>query len=303
MTPSKEDAARHRPPTNLRDLDGFRIRDTRFGPTLVLPSDRIDAGERFMHERGLRRLELNHALGFAREDVEFLPQFAFITGFEIIHRTIRDITPIHSLSALEDLSIQTGCTTRIDFPSFSRLRHCRVRWRPGARSIFDCGALETLFLDYYKEADIDSVKRLPALRGLVITNGPLRSITPVAALQGLTKLELINLRRLATLDGIQGLTGLERLEVDGCPVVSVDIIAPLRRLRFLKLANIGAVESFRPLAGLQALEELHFWEQTDVCDGDLAFLLSLGRLREVSFMNRRHYSHTNEEIRAGLAAR
>jgi hypothetical protein len=51
------------------------------------------------------------------------------------------------------------------------------------------------------------------------------------------------------------------------------------------------------------LEALFFYESTNVLDGRIDVLLELPRLSETAFMNRRHYTHTMEQIERAIAAR
>ena len=92
-------------------------------------------------------------------------------------------------------------------------------------------------------------------------------------------------------------TELEVLELETCKrLEAIDFLRPMRRLRDLSLVNCGPIDSLAPLADAEALERFFFYESTNVRDGDLSILLTLPWLREVSFMNRKHYSHTREQI-------
>lgn len=45
---------------------------------------------------------------------------------------------------------------------------------------------------------------------------------------------------------------------------------------------------------------LAFYEDTNVLDGDLSFILGLKRLSSLTFMDRRYYSHRRDDLQARL---
>jgi hypothetical protein len=102
---------------------------------------------------------------------------------------------------------------------------------------------------------------------------------------------------LASLAGLDALEGLERLQIDGCKQFGdLEPIAKCNRLEFLSVANAGSIPSLAPIRRLSNLKHVSFVESTQIEDGDLSMLLELPSLEKVSFQNRRHYSHTREQI-------
>ena len=280
---------------------GFMIRETEFGPTVLLEDGREAETAEFLRSDGFERLEINHALGFSGHDLGFLKEFAFLTGFEIIHRKIDDISLIHCLEKLNNISIQTFCRTPIEFSRFAELKHCRLHWRPKGRSIFECRQIESLFLDYYKSKDCKPVGKLTGIRKLTITNSPLEEIDPLADLVNLVKLDLSNLRKLTVITPVQHLSGLEFLRIDGARKLrDVNPLAALRNLKVLYLCDVGAIPSLAPLKDLSRLEALYAWGDTNILDGDLRGLLALPNLKKLAMMNRQHYSPTIDEVEAHL---
>ncbi len=253
---------------------------------------------------GIERLELNHTLGFAANDIRPIEEFSFVRGFEIIHRQIRDISPVHALTNLHNLSIQTHCRTEIRCGAFPHLTHCRVLWRPGAQSVFSATSLEALFLDSYCGADLDPVSGLIALHTFYLGGSRAYSLAPLASLPRLRKVGLFDIKHVRRLDPIAAHGRIEVLEIDGAKALeNVEPLAALRGLRILMLCNVGRIPSLCPLAGLPQLEHVFFWEDTDIVDGDVSVLLTLPRLRQVAFRNRRHYNRRSEEIQTELERR
>jgi hypothetical protein len=64
-------------------------------------------------------------------------------------------------------------------------------------------------------------------------------------------------------------------------------------LEKLGFDNCGDIESIKPISSLKRLSRFEFWESTNILDEDMTPCLNLN---EVAFKNRRHYTHTNEEI-------
>ena len=289
---------------NITEVDGFLVRDTRLGPTLILDPLRPEQAASYMQIRGILRLEVNNAIfKYADTFLQSLPaKFAFITGFSIIHRTTVDIAWIVEFgSRLRDISVQTSCDTPIDFSVFPELRHCRVMWRKKRRSVWGCRFLEFLQLDYYKEHSIAAVSQLSRLRELRVNNSPLRSLSGIETL-ALRTLCLINVSRLESLAEVGALTDLEELDINGGKrIQNLDPIRNCTKLRELTFCNVGEIPSLGFLRDLKSLEAVWFYEDTNVLDGDMTPLLSPG-IKKVAFMKRKHYSHTREQVEREIAA-
>ena len=127
----------------------------------------------------------------------------------------------------------------------------------------------------------------------------LASLDGISNLQRLQFLGLYALPQLASLEPLgQVASTLETLEVRACRRFgSLAGLERLRRLRRLVLEDCGKVDSIEPIGRLDALTHFYFYGDTNVVDGNLDILRRL-KLREVSFMNRRHYSVRREELRS-----
>src|SRR2546421_11868473 len=67
--------------------------------------------------------------------------------------------------------------------------------------------------------------------------------------------------------------------------------------------DAGKIPSLSFLRGLDALEGFVPGGSTVVVDGDMSVLLDLPKLNWVTFTERRHYTHTSDQVRATLVAR
>jgi hypothetical protein len=250
-----------------------------------------------MRRDDVRELYLNHARGWSGATLDFLETIPELVAFSILDFTIKDVTPIHRLSALRSLEVSTYCKTLIDFHRFPELERCVFYWRSGSESLFEREALRWLFLHRYSGSTSDPFAGLIGLQELSIANSELREIESLAALKSLRCLGLYNLKKLVSLRGLEELAQLDALEVNGCKGIrQIDELAALVHLRRLQLNDDGPIASLSPLRGASGLEEVLFYESTNVLDGDLSPLAELPRLQHISFQNRRHYSHKRENF-------
>ena len=169
----------------------------------------------------------------------------------------------------------------------------------GSTSLFDCTTLKRLFVNRYHGRDVIPFARLVELESLAILNAPIENLLGLNRLTKLRRLRLANLKRLSSLQGIEGLRNLEELEVNTCRGIgSIEQVGSLSQLQKLYLNNDGDIKSLKPLEKLDRLESILFYESTNILDGDLSPLLRQRNLSNVSFQNRRHYSHRREEFGA-----
>lgn len=255
-----------------------------------------------MRREGIRELHLNPARGWSDTGIDFLREVPWLDGLKILDLTIEDISVIHTLPRLRDLSIETYCLTPLDFSCWPELQSCVLYWRAGSESLFDARSLKTLFIHRYDGKSLSSLKALSGLISLEVANSAVSDIQDLGAFERLTTLGLYNLRALRSLDGLEQLLQLERLFVTGCGRLgNVAQLSNATRLETLHLNDAGHIASLDPLASLPNLREVLFYGTTYIDDGNLDMLLRLPSLQKVSFQNRRHYSLTREAIGVAIA--
>lgn len=248
----------------------------------------------------IREIELNQAKGWQGSDLDFLRAFPDLRVVEVVDLNIDNVEGIHALRDLTSLVLLTYSRTPLRFEAFPVLRDCDFDWgRRRVTGLGECSHLRHLSVVRMPSEDLKGLSRLTGLKSLWIGSSPIRSLDGVSTLLALTELHLRGLRKLEALDGVECLSMLEYLELDTCRrVESIECVRNLGHLRSLYVNNCGPIESLSPIANLLELEEVLFFESTNVVDGDLAPLTRLPRLRNLSFQNRRHYSHRREQFRA-----
>ncbi len=283
----------------MTDVKGFFVDEGRDGPAVYLSGPWHDGIRRYMLENDVKELVVNYAWGWKGTDLSFLADLEFLEDFVIKDWRIKDISPIHSLPNLRNLSMSTICKTAIDFTCFSRLEYCFLTWSPKRNSIFECVSLKNMFIQQYKGKDTGPFANLINLKKLTIVNSPVYELQGLSNLDKLRILELHYLRKLPSLSGLETLSKLASLRVGTCRKIErIDEIDSLASLKILSITNLGEIESLVPIANLRNIRELFFAQSTNILDGDLNVIETLPKLKRVGFQNRKHYSHRREEFAA-----
>jgi len=275
----------------------FLLEHGSFGTRAVLTAPWSDSFIAPLREKRILELELNEAKGWRGSDIEFVANFPELEVFEILDFKIPSVKPVNLLGKLRKLKVYTYCNTELLFSKFPLLEECLIEWREGAKSLFDAVWLRELFVNRYKGQDLRSFNKLINLTSLMMLGAPITSLAGIESLKKLTKLRLGDLRRLQSLRGIERLTALQSLRVIACRKIGrIDEVASLINLRDLSLNNNGPIASLKPLDSIGKLESVMFYDSTNILDGDLSPLTRQEHLSNVSFQNRRHYSHRREDF-------
>jgi Leucine-rich repeat (LRR) protein len=278
-------------------LARFRVDEGLFGKRVVATSGWDDEISRYILDNNIRELFLNYALGWKGTDLSFLERHPGLNAFSILDWEIKNITPIHLLHDLLFLEVSTYCNTKIDFEKFPKLEDCRLEWRRGCDSLFNCKNLRQLRLNHYPIGSSTPLGGLAGLQHLWLASSGTTSLEGLSSLARLTFLGLSHLRKLKSLAGIETLANLETLDIEGCRHIgSIAQVQNLNNLKNLYIADCGKIQSLKPLARLEKIESVVFYESTDIVDGDLSPLSKLKHLSHVSFRDRSHYSHALVEF-------
>lgn len=270
----------------------FTLHDGKYGVKAVIRGSPPRTIAEDLIRSGVVELELNRSKGWSGDDVTFLNEMHCLQSVEIIDMQIRDVQPIHSLLNLRRLRLLTYCQTPINFALFPMLTDCGMEWRRGCDSLFDCESLQMLYLNGYDGENLTHFIRLSRLESLILLNAKITNLRGISHLSNLKFLRLGNLKQLTSISDLSANTRLEHLEIQRCRnLKNIDPLSALTNLRVLHLNDDGILESLGPIRVLGNLKEVLFYETTNIADGDLGVLMSLPKLRKVSFQDRRHYSH------------
>lgn len=250
--------------------------------------------------REVTELELNWARGFRGSDLDFLLGFPSLLRLTLRSPWVKNDDVIHELLSLRYLNLSTPSKSEIRFSVWPNLQEVAMEpWRARASSIYECKSLRRLSLEKWNGGqDIMSFATLENLEVLCLYSPTrLESLRGIENLSNLTELRLILATRLTSLEGIESLSRLVRLRVDTCRKVSdISPLSSLSSLKELEINNCGDIQSLQPISVLKWIENLVFVESTNIVDGDMKPILDLPHLNSVSFVNRKHYSHRNEDF-------
>lgn len=279
----------------LLKKNNIEIAKTELGEAVYIGSD-VESTMDYVTKNNIKGIIISHDKGFRNTNVDFLNKYSFIENLIIQYYGSIDLTGIHSLNNLKRmaLNIIANDNQLIDFTCFPHIETCMFDWRPKAKSIFECKSLKYLRINKLKKTDLTDFKKLSNLEVLKIASSSIKTLKGIETLN-LNTLGLYYLNSLESLVNVDGLAStLKELDIQTCKKINnIKDIASLLNLEKLGINNCGEIESIKPVSNLKRLNRFEFWESTNIVDGDITPCLNL---KEVAFQNRKHYTHTNEEI-------
>lgn len=267
------------------------------GRCLVLAAPWSDRFKSIIDKENISVLRLSQSAGWNGNDISFINYLPSLSGVEIYSWGVKDITPLESISNLEYLGLQCEFTKAPDFSKLKKLKVLKLFWRPKAKTIFACDELNLLNIVNYPSENLKELNRMSLLRRLQLTSKKIKSLSGIEELSSLSILDLADCPKLEDLSGIDKCQQIEIVEIENCKrVYDIAILSELKNLKEIVLTDCGAVKSLRPLAHSQSLESITFIGGTTIEDGDLTSLLDIPTLKKMWFANKRHYTHTREQV-------
>lgn len=243
-------------------------------------------------------LRLSQSMGWIPQDLRFVKRMPYLRGIEVYHHDIRDISPLSELIHLEHIGLDCHYCIAPDFTRFAKLTRCFTRWRPLSVSLLSTNTLQELNIVGYPYTDLTELNNLTLLRVLKLSSRTLASLVGIQYLSDLNTLDLFRCVALSSIDSLQSIQQKLRIvSFDSCKKLSqIDALEHLINLKSLSINNCAQIKSLYPLRNSKKIEEICFTDDTFVQDGDLTLLLKLPQLQFVTFKNRRHYTHTRQQI-------
>ena len=234
------------------------------------------------------------------KNIDFLHEFSFLKGISIGLDGF-DIRPLVECINLEEIDLPFSYEGVIDFSHFPKLKELFINWRNiGSETVFRCKNLEKLTIFNYSGTSLIEFSELKKLKVLVLTDPKIINLAGVEELESLKEIEINGARKLVSIDHIEECQKLHRVFIHGCKQIEeLHPLMYLKNLRILNLDNMGRIPSIKFLQPLKQLEEFYMGGSTNVVDGDLKVLQNLrekGSLKKTIFTNRKHYSHTKEQL-------
>lgn len=268
-----------------------------FGTKAVIKGIWEDSYLKFLLENEVQELELNDGKGWKGENLEFLKNLPNLKSITIIDLKIKSIEPIHYLKDLVSLKIITYSKNPVNFKLFPKLEECGFEWIKGSDSLFEMSNLKKLFINRYNKNESENFSKLVNLESLAILNSQIENLSGIFSLRKLKELRLGNLKKINSLHELGNLKDLEILEIQKCKEISdVSVIFNLINLKRLLINDLGNISSIKGIENLTKLNDFLFYESTNIIDGDLFPITKLPALKNISFQNRKHYTHKREDF-------
>lgn len=257
---------------------------------------------RVMAKRGIDALALSDDDGWDDENLDFLADVPPLAAISVQSTSLKSAQGLQAQPRLRDLLLDAYRAHDTPFGALLELERCFVENKhKHIDELFELPNLRSLEIWHFPNPDLQRLK-LPGLEQLTIASSPrLQSLAGLQTLAGnrLRKLWTAYCPKLADFTALTQAKGLRVLWIDNSRQLdSLELIHDITTLEQLGFDNDGNIESLAPIAALTRLQRVFFTEDTKIVDGDISPLLELPDLREVGFQNRRHYSHTREQIRA-----
>jgi hypothetical protein len=235
-------------------------------------------------------------MGFKGTDISFLNELDdFVEGITIAEPHF-DLSVLNELHRLVFLGFADDKKTVIDLSNFPNLTTLACEFSKRLLSLEACEQLKDLSLTGFKSRD-NTLSEIPPLfslkrLNLFVTN--INSLIGIGKFPVLEELTIYKAPRLIDISALKEVKGtLKMIEFDSCKRIgNYETLSELIALKKLIIVKSGPIQSLSFVKSLVNLEFLSF-TGTNVVDGDLSRAIGL---KYVGFDNKRHYSHTFEEI-------
>ncbi|MBC7351473.1 MAG: hypothetical protein H5U08_03860 [Thermogutta sp.] len=267
---------------------------------LEVKSNELPQCMAYFREAQLDGLYISRAHGFRADTLDFLRDYPEITRICINYSPNLDLAALSCLKNLRLLSVDDN-EQPLDLRNFPHLESLRIQWHKRISWPEEHQNLVDLEIRSFRprSRDFSDLPHLPNLCSLEIIRSPIHSL---AGLERFRRLRYLSLSYCTKLERIGELSckSLRALELDVCRKISDHAhVATLPRLELLKMTHCGQMPSISFVKSMPRLKWFIF-AYTHVLDGDMTPCLGL---EVVSFDDKKHYSHTCEQIEAMIRER
>lgn len=275
--------------------NGYLFHDGLISDFIVIEDDRIDEYVDFVNKNQIQSISIN-TLHYNRKEIDFLARCNNIERIMITNDNINDLSVFYDMRNLRYL-VLGGVAGELDMSRLGYLEELYLGWSRNVKRLEYCAGIKRMSLRRYnpKAKNLTELSSLQKLEELTITQSAITSLKGCAELSLLTKLELNYMTKLKYLDALDGISStLKSLRFYSCKSIQnheyVAILNELELLAFNACGDIPSVGFIRELTKLKSLILM----DTNIVDGDLSPCIGLDY---VGFLNKKHYSHKNEDFK------
>ena len=277
--------------------EGFKILVRTDGIDMFMfDSDRIDEGITYIRKHDIRYIGINSYIGYKAPDIIFLRELRdFVEGITVSEAHY-DISVLNELHRLVFLGYADNKKTIIDLSNFPSLTTLACEFSKRLLSLEACEQLQNLTLTGFRPRDktVCVIPPLSSLRRLSLFVTNISSLSGIGKFPILEELTVYKASHLTDISALKEVTNtLKMLEFDYCKRIgNYEALREATALRKLIIGNSAPIQSLSFVKPLLNLEFFSF-VGTNILDGDLSPTIGL---KYVGFENKRHYSHTFDEI-------
>lgn len=279
----------------LQTVDGLQVKTWKDRKWLIIETANIDKYISYIESEEFSDFEgiiISRDLGYKYDNVDFLNRTPNVKSVSISD-PIKDISGLYFIKNLVDLSL-VGRGFELDLSRFPDLSGLSFDWHEGIKNLESSTGLKRLIIGSFnpKTRDFSALPSLRHLEDLEIIRSTVESLHGIERLPALTRLSLAYCPKLTEASEASSLP-LNTLELESCKnIADLSFIERLTNLRLLRISKCGTIDSIKFINNLDELRSFSF-VGTTIEDGDLTPCL---RLAHVGFSDKKHYSHTYQEV-------
>ena len=280
---------------SVKIINGFKIYDETTYKTLIIDSYRISECMDFFKKENFAGISISRYYGYKLNELDFLKDYPFIEQISVTSQTIK-LSGLNYLTNLKSLSLING-KQKIDFSNFPNLKNCKIEWNNKLKNINSCKKLSKLQITKFntKDKNLIILSDLINLEKLNLIRTNINSLKGIEKLLKLEELEINFAKNIEYLSEIVNISDtLKILYLNNCKnIKDYKDIAKLQNLYWLKLTKCNNIASLKFIKQMPNLKKLSFVD-TNILDGNLKACIGLDF---IGFSNKKHYSHTLQQIR------
>ena len=275
-------------------VKGFKVFER---DTLIIESDRIsECMEFFRGNNYLQKIWISKIHGYLEKDISFLEEYSRVR--RIVINGPFEISGLYYLNDLEFLSYENYLKDQVlDLSNFKNIKTCYLDLSSKITGLNTLSEVRDIRLFHYivKEKDLTGLNNLKQLESLYISMSNIESLTGIEEFKKLKSIEFHYLRNLTHIKAVACLKDtLEFLTFENAKkITDFESVTAFKKLKTLGFNSCDAIPSIKFIKDMPDLEDFRFIN-TDVKDGDITPSI---RLKYVAFSNKKHFSHTLEQIR------
>ena len=212
--------------------------------------------------------------------------------------TVLNFDSIYNLKEMRNICFQDKQKFTIDISRFTKLQHLGSDYWKGLVNLDKAYSLTSMVICKYPFSNLSLFSELRNLQILHIYSSQIRSLDGIEKLP-IKELCLAINNKLEDIHKINEISTLERLDIERCKMLTDFTF--LRGNPYIQDLLIDKPDSIDFIMSMPNLKKINFW---NCKDGNMNPLLQSQSLEIINFYpNKKHYTHTIEEINKAISTR